>query len=188
MKPSSRTRRTMSCVYWEPKSMTAVILDMGAELSRSAARFQTAKRAGTPQPQAACRRMGLFLFRISCGSVAQADGRQRESALSEGTLLEKRIPTAPRKFRERKFLPRMSADAFAGTLPRETTSRRGRRRGRASARRRRRDRSALKSECGTAENQSLRIKASQFFLGFRKSRNISETAYAARAPKRRFVQ
>lgn len=38
----------MSCVYWEPKSMTAVILDMGAELSRSAARFQTAKRAGTP--------------------------------------------------------------------------------------------------------------------------------------------
>ena len=97
-----------------------------------------------PQPPSGARRMGLFLFRISCGSVAQADGRQRESALSAGTLLEKRIPTAPRKFRERKFLPRMSADAFAGTLPRETTSRRGRRRGRASARRRRRDRSGAR--------------------------------------------
>lgn len=40
------------------------------------------------------------------------------AAAYAGTLLEKRISTAPRKFRERKFLPRipqMSADAFAGT-------------------------------------------------------------------------
>ena len=70
-----------------------------------------------PQPQAACRRMGLFLFRISCGSVAQADGRQRESAYPRERFWRSDIPVAFRKPSSRKFPSEGFRQATGKSLP-----------------------------------------------------------------------